>query len=126
MGGRSLRPLFLSVLPGNEKQLDKLRTLRAELQRDISGIVNEFGPQLFEDFQATRIITPTAVPAPVSPTLTRRRSTYGPQGQNTFLTHPMSESFFLPTSLVKGADGSSAGWVDEYLFGWSQSQQPTR
>ncbi|KAL8291488.1 hypothetical protein RQP46_002466 [Phenoliferia psychrophenolica] len=102
---KSLRPLFLSVLPGNEKQLDHLRKLRAELQRDISLVVNEFGPQLFEDFQATRIIPPTSVPAPVSPTLTRRRSTYGPQGQNTFLTHPMS-------------------WVDEYLFGWSQSQQP--
>ncbi|KAM0748028.1 hypothetical protein T439DRAFT_328681 [Meredithblackwellia eburnea MCA 4105] len=102
---KSLRPLLLSVLPGNVKQLDKLRTMRTSLQHDISLIVNEFGPQLFEDFQATRIIPPTALPPPpTSPTLVRRRSTYGPQGQNTFLTHPMS-------------------WVDEYLFGWNEQQQ---
>lgn len=94
-------------MPGNEKQLDKLRTMRATLQHDISVVVNEFGPQLFDDFKRTRIIPPTAAPPPVSPTLTRRRSTYGPQGQGTFLTHPMS-------------------WVDEYLFGWSaQPKQQT-
>ncbi|KAI5475691.1 glycerol-3-phosphate O-acyltransferase / dihydroxyacetone phosphate acyltransferase [Pseudohyphozyma bogoriensis] len=99
---KSLRPLFLSAIPGNEKQLNNLRSKRASLQRDISEVVNKFGPQLFEDFQATRIVHPTAEPAP-PPVLARRRSTYGPQGQNTFLTHPMS-------------------WVDEYIFGWSQAQ----
>ncbi|KAK4704293.1 hypothetical protein P7C70_g1916, partial [Phenoliferia sp. Uapishka_3] len=106
---KSLRPLFLSIVPGNEKQLDKLRTMRAALRRDISSVVNEFGPQLFEDFQAIRIVPPASLPAPASPTLTRRRSTYGPKGENTFLTHPMSTPF--------------SGWVDEYLFGW-EAQRP--
>lgn len=64
--------------------------MRAALQVDIDHIVNELGPQLFEDFQQTRIINPAADPAPISPTLVRRRSTYGPAGQGTFLTHPMS------------------------------------
>lgn len=95
---RSLRPLFLSVIPGNEKQLDKLRTMRASLQEDISGIVNEFGPQLFEDFQQARIIPPSSVPPP--PGLTRKRSTYGPQGTNTFLTHPMSTSLSWMNTLL--------------------------
>lgn len=87
---RSLRPLFLSVVPGNVKQLDKIRVMRAELQRDIDHVVNEFGPQLFEDFQRTRIISPAAAPPPSSPKLSRKRSTYGPAGQGTFLTHPLS------------------------------------
>lgn len=85
------------MIPGNVKQLDKIRVMRAALQVDIDNVVNEFGPQLFEDFQRTRIVTPAAVPAPVSPTLTRRRSTYGAGGQGTFLTHPLSSS---PPSLA--------------------------
>jgi glycerol-3-phosphate O-acyltransferase/dihydroxyacetone phosphate acyltransferase len=64
--------------------------MRAALEDDISAVVNEFGPQLFEDFQKTRIIPPTSVPPPISPTMIRRRSTYGPQGAGTFFTHPMS------------------------------------
>lgn len=71
--------------------------MRAALQDDISAVVNEFGPQLFEDFQKTRIIPPTSVPPPISPTMTRRRSTYGPQGAGTFFTHPMSA--YLPHRL---------------------------
>lgn len=73
--------------------------MRAALQHDISVVVNEFGPQLFEDFNQSRIIPATSS---VSPSLVRRRSTYGPQGQGTFFNHPMS-------------------WLDEYLFSSSPS-----
>jgi glycerol-3-phosphate O-acyltransferase/dihydroxyacetone phosphate acyltransferase len=106
---KSLRPLFLSVLPGNVKQLDRIRTMRAALQVDIDSVVNELGPQLFDDFQRTRVIQqPAAVPQP-SPTrlgLGKRRSSYGPAGIGTLLTHPMS-------------------WLDETLFGWGSSPQAT-
>ncbi|KAK4058869.1 Glycerol-3-phosphate/dihydroxyacetone phosphate acyltransferase [Microbotryomycetes sp. JL221] len=101
---KSLRPLFLSVIPGHEKQLDKLRTMRMALSREINELVEELAPAIFEDFHSNRIVPPTSKPAPSSshPGLPRRRSTYGPQGQGTFLTHPMT-------------------WLDEFLFGWSQS-----
>lgn len=69
--------------------------MRASLQHDISVVVNEFGPQLFEDFRETRIIPPTSVPPPVMPALSRRRSTYGQGGQGTFFNHPLSASFAL-------------------------------
>lgn len=99
---KSLRPLFLSVLPGNVKQLDRIRIMRAALQVDIDNVVNELGPQLFDDFQRTRVIQqPAAVPQP-APRLGRRRSSYGPAGIGTLLTHPMS-------------------WLDETLFGWGSS-----
>lgn len=95
---RSLRPLFLSVVPGHEKQLDKLRTMRASLQQEINELVEELAPAIFDDFYSNRIVPPSAKPAPSSMTAAdsrpgaplRRRSTYGPQGQGTFLTHPMS------------------------------------
>ncbi|SCV74439.1 BQ2448_8078 [Microbotryum intermedium] len=97
---KSIRPLLLSVLPGNHKQLDKLRAMRSSLQLEINQLVEELAPKIFEDFQTNRVVQPSAKPAPVSEHATKRRSTYGPQGQGTFLTHPLS-------------------WVDEYLFGWS-------
>jgi len=55
-------------------------------------------------------VAPSARPAPPSRAAvepTDKRSSYGPAGQGTFLTHPL-------------------GWLDEYLFGWSQSMAPPR
>lgn len=73
--------------------------MRSVLQVDIDRIVNELGPKLFEDFQQSRIV-PAAVP--LSPNMTRRRSTFGPSGKNSFLKSPMS-------------------FIDDLLFGWAQS-----
>lgn len=115
-GRRSLRPLFLSVVPGNEKQLDKLRTMRATLQHDISVVVNEFGPQLFEDFRETRIIPPTSVPPPVMPTMSRRRSTYGQGGQGTFFNHPLS-AFVLSPRRGEELTFVQAGSTSTFLAG---------
>lgn len=104
---KSLRPLFFSLWPGSDRQMDRLREMRASLQQDISEVVNEFGPQLFDDFQATRIVPqatpPPPSPSPFSPTLTRRKSTG--HGHGRILKHPLT-------------------WVDEYLFGWSANAPP--
>ncbi|KAM0792271.1 hypothetical protein ACM66B_004963 [Microbotryomycetes sp. NB124-2] len=107
---KSIRPLFLSVVPGHEKQLDKLRTMRMALSQEINQLVEELGPAIFEDFHSNRVVPPTAKPAPAPgshPGMPRRRSTYGPQGQGTFFTHPMT-------------------WLDEFLFGWSQANSKQR
>ncbi|GAA5904898.1 uncharacterized protein JCM6883_004903 [Sporobolomyces salmoneus] len=107
---KSLRPLILSLVPGKEPQLQKLRLLREHLQGELNELVEELAPAIFEDFQRQRIVAPSARPAPPSRSTnepTDKRSTYGPAGQGTFLTHPL-------------------GWLDEYLFGWSQSMAPPR
>lgn len=46
---RSLRPLFLSIVP-NQHEVNKLRRMREGLTNDISEIIDEFGPQLYENF----------------------------------------------------------------------------
>ncbi|KAK4703873.1 hypothetical protein P7C70_g2342, partial [Phenoliferia sp. Uapishka_3] len=51
---KSLRPLFLSLLPNDSKQLEDLRRMRINLRHEISDVVDEFGPKLFDDFQASR------------------------------------------------------------------------
>lgn len=107
---KSLRPLFLSLVPGKEPQLQKLRLMRESLQGELNELVEELAPAIFEDFQKQRIVPPAARPAPPARSTVEgsdKRSTYGPAGQGTFLTHPL-------------------GWLDEYLFGWSQSMAPPR
>ncbi|KAK4053779.1 Glycerol-3-phosphate/dihydroxyacetone phosphate acyltransferase [Microbotryomycetes sp. JL201] len=122
---KSLRPLLLSVVPGHEKQLDKLRTMRMALSQEINELVEELAPKIFEDFHSNRIVPPAAKPAPTShahPGMPRRRSTYGPQGQGTFFTHPMSSlSSSGPNGDAVLLIGPLAAWLDEFLFGWSQA-----
>lgn len=36
---KSLRPLFISLIPGNQESLDKLRQMRAELSQELSDLV---------------------------------------------------------------------------------------
>ena len=47
---RSLRPLFVALFPGQQRQLDRLRERREKLSNELSDVINEFGPQLYEDF----------------------------------------------------------------------------
>ncbi len=48
---KSLRPLVVSLIPGNQRELNKLRQMREGLSNDISEIIDEFGPQLYENFE---------------------------------------------------------------------------
>ena len=47
---RSLRPLVIALIPGQEKQLEKLKEMRLELQKEVCETIEEFGPKLYEDF----------------------------------------------------------------------------
>ncbi|RKP06390.1 hypothetical protein THASP1DRAFT_31790 [Thamnocephalis sphaerospora] len=52
---KSLRPLSLALLPFGRRQLQMLPTMRQELSRDITAVINELGPQVFPDFDPERI-----------------------------------------------------------------------
>lgn len=92
--------------------------MRAGLQVEINELVEELAPAIFDDFYTNRIVPPSARPPPSGGRpqggMTRRRSTYGPQGQGTFFTHPMSESSssstprFTHTTLGTDSDLSRA------------------
>ncbi|KAL1965058.1 hypothetical protein VTN77DRAFT_6118 [Rasamsonia byssochlamydoides] len=53
---KSLRPLILSLNPSSANTLVKLRERRAELSREVTEVINTLGPELFPDFDATRIV----------------------------------------------------------------------
>lgn len=102
---KSLRPLVVALVPGQQRSLDKLKTMRTRLSNELAEVINEFGPKIYEDFDQMRILVPSAAvpPSSGSPGLWRRKSSTGAvDAQGNLLSHPMT-------------------WLDERLFGWSRS-----
>ena len=97
---KSLRPLFLSLWPGNQREVDKLRDMRESLSNDISDIIDEFGPQLYENFNQARILPSATVPQTgKTPGMLYRKSQ---ATDSSVLSHPIL-------------------WLDERIFGWNRS-----
>ncbi|EIN07408.1 glycerol-3-phosphate O-acyltransferase [Punctularia strigosozonata HHB-11173 SS5] len=102
---KSLRPLILALLPGHQKQLNKLKEMRAQLSNELADVINTFGPKLYPDFDQARILIPSAKPPPSTPRDSRGQSiAAGHDGNDSILAHPMT-------------------WLDEKLFGWSTSSK---
>ncbi|KAL0071434.1 Glycerol-3-phosphate/dihydroxyacetone phosphate acyltransferase [Marasmius tenuissimus] len=102
---KSLRPLIIALIPGQQRSLDKLKNMRVQLANEVATLINELGPKLYPDFNETRILVPSASapPSTGTPGLWRRKSSVGAvDAQGLGLTHPMT-------------------WIDERLFGWSKS-----
>ncbi|PFH57577.1 hypothetical protein XA68_14855 [Ophiocordyceps unilateralis] len=53
---KSLRPLVLCLLPTSSFNIHKLRVRRAELSVQVTELINELGPDMFADFDKTRLI----------------------------------------------------------------------
>ena len=53
---KSLRPLLLSFNPTSANTLVKLRETRATLSREVTEVINTLGPEMFPDFDSTRIV----------------------------------------------------------------------
>ena len=47
---RSLPPLVVSLMPGQQRALVKLKNMREELSNEVTDIINDFGPKLYSDF----------------------------------------------------------------------------
>ncbi|KAF8636629.1 hypothetical protein AX17_003438 [Amanita inopinata Kibby_2008] len=102
---KSLRPLVIALIPGQQRSLDRLKAMRKQLANEVASLINDFGPRLYVDFNESRILVPSASVPPSSgtPGLWRRKSGIGAvDAQGLGLTHPMT-------------------WIDERLFGWSRS-----
>lgn len=102
---KSLRPLVVALIPGQQKSLDRLKRMRLELSNEVTELTNELGPKIWDDFDNFRILVPSASAPPSSgrPGIWRRKSSIGGvDAQGALLAHPMT-------------------WLDERLFGWSRS-----
>jgi len=54
---KSLRPLLLSLNPTSVNTLHKLRTTREDLSFEVTELISKLGPELYPDFDHTRVIT---------------------------------------------------------------------
>lgn len=68
---KSLRPLVLCLNPTSANTLVKLRGKRSELSAQVTELINTLGPEMFPDFDATRIVADPfregALQEPMSP-----------------------------------------------------------
>ncbi|KAL2197850.1 hypothetical protein P885DRAFT_34217 [Corynascus similis CBS 632.67] len=53
---KSLRPLALCINPSSSYSISQLRERRAELSAQVTNIVNAIGPEMFPDFEHTRLV----------------------------------------------------------------------
>ncbi|KEY66827.1 hypothetical protein S7711_05183 [Stachybotrys chartarum IBT 7711] len=53
---KSLRPLMLCLLPSSSYNIQKLRLRRAELSAQVTDLINTLGPEMFPDFDKTRLV----------------------------------------------------------------------
>jgi glycerol-3-phosphate O-acyltransferase / dihydroxyacetone phosphate acyltransferase len=51
---RSLRPLIIALLPGQQRSLNRLKAMREEISIEVNAVIDEFGPQLYDDFDSVR------------------------------------------------------------------------
>ncbi|CAI6322448.1 unnamed protein product [Periconia digitata] len=73
---KSLVPLIKIMSPWSGNQLVRLKDRREKLAQAITDIINELGPEMFDDFHSKRIIEDPFSKSPAtttSPTSTRRR-----------------------------------------------------
>lgn len=53
---KSLRPLVMCINPASSFNLQHLRDRRADLSERVTQVINELGPEMFPDFDKTRIV----------------------------------------------------------------------
>ncbi|KIY46268.1 hypothetical protein FISHEDRAFT_75794 [Fistulina hepatica ATCC 64428] len=105
---KSIPPLIVA-LSGQNRTLEKVKAMRVQLANEVVGVVNDFAPQIYADFDPNRILVPSAsVPASSTCGLSRRKGALEASSlelASLELAHPMT-------------------WLDERLFGWSRSAGP--
>lgn len=54
---RSLRPLIVALIPGQQRSLVRLKAMRLRLANEVAAVINEFGPQLYDDFDEVCVLS---------------------------------------------------------------------
>ena len=54
---KSLRPLVLCIDPSSSYNIHQLRERRAELSSQVTNVINTLGPEMFPDFEHTRLVS---------------------------------------------------------------------
>lgn len=98
--------------------------MRASLRHDISDVVDEFGPKLFEDFEHARLRRPSVARDAVRPVLdSDGGNSYG-QGEATFFANPLGALLTRSDVCLSLMLLGLKGYIDSLLFGRRGSYMP--
>ena len=103
---KSLRPLMLSLNPRSANALEKLRKRREELSHEVTETINTLGPEIFPDFESTRILANPLIEEPTTERETYQYGmTYTTQGYQPpdIYIHPGSGDYTPPESHIPNA-----------------------
>lgn len=60
-------PLIFSMNPSNRGALSKLKRTRETLSGELTMLINTLGPEIFPDFDASRVVAASELPRPSTP-----------------------------------------------------------
>lgn len=101
---KSMRPLVLSLNPTSANTLVKLRNRRAKLSQEVTELINTLGPEMFPDFDASRVVAD-----PFKESLFMNEESSVSQNENQF--GMMAE----PDSLSQTTRGEATAFVPSHL-----------
>lgn len=70
---KSLRPLVLCIFPSSGYNIHRMREQRASLSAQVTEVINELGPEMFSDFEKTRLVPDSKHDTPPVPAGEGRR-----------------------------------------------------
>lgn len=122
---KSLRPLVMCLSPASSFNINQLKERRAALSERVTEVINELGPEMFSDFDKTRIVadpykdgrprTPGKPPGPKRRDSDQSSTGTGVSGMEvespTSLTRPRVETTFSSRGLPKNESYSNIGKV---------------
>lgn len=113
---KSLPPLFVSLLPGNQKVINDLQDTRRELQEEMQALIDELAPQVWQNFQSQqwRVLGSSATTATPPP------STSGASSRDESFVWKAKDA--RARSTASQALSHPLAWADERLFGWRSSR----
>lgn len=102
---KSLRPLLLCLYPTSANTLVKLRAKRAKLSADVTDVINTLGPEMFPDFDSSRIVADPFRDDHLnqSPASSRRTRTDGDIFADGFLPSSPSRNYTTDASIGGGS-----------------------
>ena len=105
---KSLRPLVLSLTPSSANSLEQLRRRREELSVEVTEVINTLGPEVFPDFEETRLVAnpPTEEHSPQAGS-EKEKYQYG-------LTYT-TQGYQLPEVYVHPGSGDYSHLVDNHI-----------
>ncbi|KAI0996495.1 putative acyltransferase [Podosphaera aphanis] len=124
---KSLRPLVLSLHPASNTHIHKLQERREKLSMEVTNVINTLGPEVFPDFDHSRVVVDPFRSEGISPTSTSCSPTFRRNHGETFMGRmnghlPRSESFSnlgnialfatRPPSRDRSRSGSNGGGMN--------------